>query len=107
MSVLRYDYYGTTGTTLTATHEWNLTADLPAAAANDGLEGITWIPDSYLRRRTGFFDEAANAVYDPERYPDHGTGCSSSGTKVRDDLRLRARSRRGNVHARRDGGQRA
>ena len=48
MSVLRYDYYGTTGTTLTATHEWNLTPDLPAAGANAGLEALTWIPDYVL-----------------------------------------------------------
>jgi hypothetical protein len=73
MSVLRYDYYGTAGTTLTATHEWNLTADLPASGANAGLEALTWIPDSYLVA-TGFFDQAANAIYDPARYPDHGTG---------------------------------
>ncbi len=73
MSVLRYDYAWPTGTSLTATHEWNLTADLPAAGANTGLEALTWIPDSYLLA-TGFFDAAANAVYDPGRYPDHGTG---------------------------------
>jgi hypothetical protein len=73
LSVLRYDYAWPTGTSLTATHEWNLTADLPAAGANAGLEALTWIPDSYLLA-TGFFDAAANAVYDPSRYPDHGTG---------------------------------
>jgi len=73
MSVLRYDYAWPTGTSLTATHEWNLTADLPASGANAGLEALTWIPDSYLLA-TGFFDQAANAVYDPGRYPDHGTG---------------------------------
>jgi hypothetical protein len=73
MSVLRYDYAWPTGTALTATHEWNLTADLPAAGANAGVEALTWIPDSYLLA-TGFVDQAANAVYDPGRYPDHGTG---------------------------------
>ena len=72
LSVLRYDYTST-ATSLTATHEWNLTKDLPAAGANLGLEGVTWVPDSFLTAN-GFFDEAANAAYDPSRYPNHGTG---------------------------------
>jgi hypothetical protein len=72
LSVLRYDY-AAAGTSLTATHEWNLTADLPAAGANLGLEGIAWVPDSFLVAK-GFFDEWANALYDPSRYPNHGTG---------------------------------
>ena len=72
LSVLRYDY-AAAGTTLIATHEWNLTKDLPAAGANLGLEGIAWVPDSFLVAN-GFFDEAANATYDPNRYPNHGTG---------------------------------
>jgi hypothetical protein len=72
LSVLRYDYTAA-GTTLTATHEWNLTKDLPAAGANLGLEAIAWVPDSFLVAN-GFFDEAANAAYDPNRYPNHGTG---------------------------------
>ena len=72
MSVLRYDFSGTT-TELTATNEWNLTTDLPTSPPNNGIEGITWIPDSYLIANR-FFDEAANAVYAPSLYPDHGTG---------------------------------
>jgi hypothetical protein len=72
LSVLRYDYTGA-GTTLNATNEWNLTSDLPAAGANLGLEGIAWVPDAFLVGH-GFFDEAANAAYDPSRYPNHGTG---------------------------------
>jgi len=72
LSVLRYDYAGA-GTSLIATDEWNLTKDLPAAGANLGLEGIAWVPDSFLVAN-GFFDEAANAAYDPARYPNHGTG---------------------------------
>ena len=58
---------------MTATDEWNLTKDLPAAGANLGLEGVAWVPDSFLTAN-GFFDEAANAAYDPSRYPNHGTG---------------------------------
>jgi hypothetical protein len=73
LSILRYELSGT-ATTLKATHEWNLTSDLPKATdANKGLEGIAWIPDSYLVAR-GFYDEASKAVYDPSTYADHGTG---------------------------------
>jgi PKD repeat protein len=72
LSVLRYDT-SATGTSLTATHEWNLTPDLPVAGANLGLEAITWVPDSYLTAN-GFVDESTGAAYDPTRYANHGTG---------------------------------
>jgi hypothetical protein len=72
LSVLRYDT-AATGTELIATNEWNLTSDLPATAPNTGLEGIAWIPDSFLIANR-FLDEAMNAGYDPSQYPDHGTG---------------------------------
>lgn len=72
LSILRFDP-SSAGTTLTATHEWNLTADLPATGANLGLEGITWVPDSFLRSRS-FFDESKNRAYNPADYPNHGTG---------------------------------
>jgi hypothetical protein len=72
LSVLRYDYTAT-GTSLIATNEWNLTSDLPAAGANLGLEGIAWVPDSFLVGH-GFIDESTNAAYDPSRYANHGTG---------------------------------
>jgi hypothetical protein len=36
---------GTAGSVLNATHEWNLTASLPAVGANLGLGAISWIPD--------------------------------------------------------------
>jgi hypothetical protein len=71
-SILRYDVSGGS-TTLTATHEWNLTADLPATAPNVGVEAITWVPDAQLVA-AGFVDEARNAPYAPANYPDHGTG---------------------------------
>jgi hypothetical protein len=72
MSVLRYDL-AATGNWLTATHEWYLTPDLPTSALNNGVEGLTWIPDSFLVTNE-FFDTSAGAAYDPVRYPDHGTG---------------------------------
>ncbi|HTJ34739.1 MAG TPA: lamin tail domain-containing protein [Dactylosporangium sp.] len=58
---------------LNAVREWNLTADLPAVAANSGLEGITFVPDAYLTAH-GFRDEHTGAAYDPATYPGHGDG---------------------------------
>jgi hypothetical protein len=72
-SILRYDIAGTTKGVMDATHEWNLTSDLPATAANSGLEGIAWVPDAYLVGK-GFVDESKQALYDPAGYPNHGTG---------------------------------
>jgi hypothetical protein len=72
LSVLRYDT-SATGSDLTATNEWNLTADLPVSDPNLGLEAITWVPDSALAAGH-FFDESAGALYDPTLYPKHGTG---------------------------------
>jgi hypothetical protein len=79
-SILRYDPAGT-GTTLTATNEWNLTSDLPVTGANLGVEGITWIPDAFLVSK-GFFDEAANRAYNPADYANHGTGLFFVGVEA-------------------------
>ena len=72
LGILRFDS-SAAGTTLVATHEWNITADLPAVGANLGLEGIAWVPDAYLQA-SSFFDENRGQTYDPVQYPDHGTG---------------------------------
>ncbi|WP_235949551.1 hypothetical protein [Candidatus Frankia alpina] len=72
LKVLRYDA-SSTATSLNATAEWNLTADLPSAAANSGLEAVSWIPDSYLTAH-GFHDEHTNTAYDPAAYSGHGSG---------------------------------
>jgi hypothetical protein len=82
-SILRYDLDPVTGV-LDATSEWVLTDDLPPAEPNHGLEGIAWIPDTYLVER-GFLDEQTQAAYLPERYPDHGSGIFLVG---RDDSRM-------------------
>ncbi len=60
---------------LTATHEWNLTADLPAVGPNVGMEAITWIPDTFLVS-VGFVDETGGPTnpYHPANYPNHGDG---------------------------------
>jgi hypothetical protein len=71
-AVLRFDP-AASGTTLTATHEWDLTADLPVVGPNLGMEAITWVPDADLVAG-GFKDQSTGAVYHPSDYPDHGTG---------------------------------
>jgi hypothetical protein len=60
---------------LTATHEWNLTADLPAVGPNLGMEAITWISDTFLVS-VGFVDETGGPSnpYNPANYPNHGDG---------------------------------
>jgi len=80
LSVLRFDA-DQHGSELTATHEWNLNADLPAVGPNLGLEGITWIPDSFLVARS-FFDETAGHPYVPAQYPNHGTGLFFVGVEA-------------------------
>ncbi|MFI5730905.1 hypothetical protein ACIA49_12350 [Kribbella sp. NPDC051587] len=72
LKVLRYD--GTSSaSTLNATREWNLTSDLPDVDSNSGLEGISWVPDSFLTAH-GFRDEHTGTTYDPATYAGHGTG---------------------------------
>ncbi|MGW4890852.1 lamin tail domain-containing protein [Kitasatospora sp. NPDC004240] len=72
LSVLRYDVSGT-GTSLTATKEWNLTSALPAVGSNAGLEAVTWVPDAALTA-AGFKDESTGAAYDPAGYGAHTGG---------------------------------
>ncbi|MGW4649102.1 lamin tail domain-containing protein [Kitasatospora sp. NPDC004289] len=72
LSVLRYDVSGTS-TSLTATKEWNLTADLPSVGSNAGLEAITWVPDAALTA-AGFKDASTGAAYDPAGYGAHSGG---------------------------------
>ncbi|WP_437708138.1 hypothetical protein WMF45_29340 [Sorangium sp. So ce448] len=72
LSMLRYDVTAA-GATLTATHEWNLTALLPEVGANAGLEAITWAADSLLTAHH-FFDESKSRAYAPSDYGEHGAG---------------------------------
>jgi len=71
-SILRVDP-AAAGTTLTATNEWNLTADLPAVGPNLGIEAITWIPDTFLVANA-FLDESKGQAYLPSDHPNHGDG---------------------------------
>jgi len=79
-SILRFDP-SAAGSTLTATNEWNLTADLPVTGANLGVEAITWIPDSMLVAN-GFIDEPRARAYAPADYPNHGTGIFFVGVEA-------------------------
>ncbi|MFI5766115.1 lamin tail domain-containing protein [Streptomyces sp. NPDC051563] len=72
LSVLKYDV-AASGSSLTASKEWNLTSDLPSAGSNLGLEGITWVPDGYLTG-AAFKDASTGAAYDPARYGAHSGG---------------------------------
>jgi hypothetical protein len=67
--------------------EWNLTADLPAVAANSGLEAITWVPDSHLTAH-GFTDQRTGAANDPAGYPGRGDGLFLVGLEAGGDLIL-------------------
>lgn len=71
-SLLRYEVTGT-DTELVATDEWALAADFPGLGANLGLEGVTWVPDTFLVEN-GFVDETTGAAYDPAAYTGHGDG---------------------------------
>jgi hypothetical protein len=71
--VERYDV-SAAGTTLTATRDWDLSADLPNLDKNLGLEAIAWVPDDVLVEK-GFTDDSkGGAAYNPANYPDHGSG---------------------------------
>jgi hypothetical protein len=71
-AVLRFDA-SSPATTLNATTDWNLTADLPGLGPNLGAEAIVWIPDSFLVAE-GIRDESTGAAYDPGSYANHGSG---------------------------------
>jgi Lamin Tail Domain len=70
-AILRFDVSGSAAT-LTANGDWNITSDIAANGANLGLEGITWVPDSYLVANG--FRNSAGALYAPSAFPNHGSG---------------------------------
>jgi hypothetical protein len=71
-AVLRFDVTSA-AVSLSATKDFNLTADLPGLGANAGLEAVTWVPDDLLVSK-GFLDESTGVAYAPAGYPDHGAG---------------------------------
>ncbi|MFN8022271.1 MAG: hypothetical protein U0Q03_12170 [Acidimicrobiales bacterium] len=64
---------------LVATRSWDLTMSLPAADANTGLEGITWVPDSVVVA-AGLVD-SQGVAYDPADHPGHGSGVFVVGSE--------------------------
>lgn len=84
LSILRFDE-NQAGDSMSAVQEWNLTDLLPAVPANIGLEAITWVPDSHLVAGK-LEDELTGAMYDPSRYPHHGTGLFVVGMEASGDL---------------------
>lgn len=54
-----------------ATAEWDLPG-MPEVDANDGPEGISWVPDEYLTQNG--FKDGSGKTYNPADYPGHGTG---------------------------------
>ena len=87
-SVLRFVPAGA-GTSFDATDEWNLATDLPAVGANEGLEGITWLPDTLLTGK-GFYDERLQKVYSPADYANHGNGLFLVGLEANGGLYIYA-----------------
>jgi hypothetical protein len=83
------------GTTLTATHEWNLTPDLPVTGANLGAEAIAWVPDTFLTA-SKFFDNAKGHLYNPAEYPNHGIGLFFVGLEANGHLYAYALDHSGN-----------
>jgi hypothetical protein len=98
LKVLRYDP-ASTATTLNATAEWNLTADLPKSGDNSGLEAISWLPDSYLTAH-GFRDGRTGGLYDPATYPGHGTGLYVVGLESTGGLYVYALDQNGTGYTR-------
>lgn len=76
-SVLRFDP-AHPGAELVATHEWNLTADLPPTGPNRGIEAITWIPEAFLN----------GSAYSPAPGHAHGGGLFLVGVEDTGTLHL-------------------
>jgi hypothetical protein len=79
-AVLRFDA-SSSATTLVATADWNLTADLPPLGPNLGLEAVVWMSDDFLVAK-GFLDEHTGARYNPAGYANHGTGLFFVGAEA-------------------------
>jgi hypothetical protein len=54
------------GSAVVPIREWDLTALLPVADSNRGLEGLTFVPDNYLV--ANLFKTNANVLYNPQTY---------------------------------------
>ena len=79
-AILRFDP-SVAGASISATGQWDLTADLPATGANLGIETVTWLPDLFLTGQN-LLDEHTNLPYNPSSYPNHGTGLFAVGVEA-------------------------
>jgi hypothetical protein len=82
--ILRFDA-SSTASSLNPNATWNLTSDLPSLPANEGLEGISWVPDTFLTAH-GFRDDRSGTAYDPASYPGHGGGLFFAGVEANGDI---------------------
>ncbi len=98
-SILSFDT-NASGTTINASNEWNLTANLPAVSStNLGLEAIAWVPDSYLTAKQ-FKDDNTKLAYDPANYPNHGTGLFLVGLEANGQIYAYALNQTGSSYVR-------
>jgi hypothetical protein len=80
-SILRFDP-NATGSSIDATAEWDVgPAMQQGIGANLGLEAISYIPDSYLVAN-GLYDSNTGQPYNPDTYPNHGTGLYFAGLEA-------------------------
>ena len=90
LSVLRFDASGGSGT-LEALTEWNLTATLGGqgviAAANAGLEALTFIPDAEAVA-AGLMDAEGGGLYDPAALGPHLGGVVVVGVEATGEVFL-------------------
>ncbi|MFC9082027.1 lamin tail domain-containing protein [Streptomyces sp. NPDC057062] len=75
---------GSTGSTLTPIHQWDMTSQFPQLNTGDkddanlGFEGVGYVPDSWLTAN-GWIDPLTHAAYNPANYPLHGSGLFFAG----------------------------
>ncbi|WP_202868645.1 hypothetical protein [Kribbella antibiotica] len=98
LKVLRYDPRST-AKSVNASAEWDLTGDLPAVDSNDGLEAISWVPDSFLTAK-GFRDDRTKAAYKPSTYANHGTGLYFAGLESNGTVYAYALNQSGGTYTR-------
>ncbi len=95
LAIVAYDT-ATHSSSLSPSNEWVLThdtnnsdsVDIPVEP-NDGLEGLTWIPDSDLEA-SKFYDQRSAKTYNSADYPDHGTGLFVAGLETKGKIYIYA-----------------
>lgn len=62
----------TSGTTLTAQKEWDITSSLPSVSANMGIEAVEWVSNADITGK--LIDKNTGKPFDPTNYPDACAG---------------------------------